>query len=163
MRIAGIVRESLQDGFGCNLVVFTQGCPFGCFKCHNEHLWPIDGGEEMSVAKILKNVTALTTGVTVSGGEPTLQHEELRDLVATVKTFNLNVTLYTGMTLEEWEAWEHRALIEPYLDYLKVGRYVDSKRDINHGLKGSSNQRMFKYKVVNFKKVREEIAYGTCD
>ena len=35
MRIAGTVSESIVDGPGLRLTVFTQGCPHRCPGCHN--------------------------------------------------------------------------------------------------------------------------------
>ena len=35
IKIAGIVKESIVDGPGIRLVVFTQGCVHNCLGCHN--------------------------------------------------------------------------------------------------------------------------------
>ncbi|MDY2600856.1 MAG: 4Fe-4S cluster-binding domain-containing protein, partial [Eubacteriales bacterium] len=35
LRIAGLVNDSIVDGPGFRLAVFTQGCPHNCPGCHN--------------------------------------------------------------------------------------------------------------------------------
>ena len=46
MRIAGTVSESIVDGPGLRLTVFTQGCPHRCPGCHNPQTHDPAGGRE---------------------------------------------------------------------------------------------------------------------
>ena len=46
IRLAGVEPESIVDGPGYRLAVFTQGCPHGCPGCHNPQTHRLDGGYE---------------------------------------------------------------------------------------------------------------------
>ena len=86
MRIHSIETLGTQDGPGVRMVIFTQGCLMRCAYCHNPDTLDLKGGREMSVDELLakairqKPYFGKRGGVTVSGGEPTLQRGELRSL-----------------------------------------------------------------------------------
>ena len=44
IRISGIVNDSIVDGRGIRLTVFTQGCPHHCPGCHNPQTHDFAGG-----------------------------------------------------------------------------------------------------------------------
>lgn len=79
MKIAGMVKTSFLDYPGkVSCVLFTQGCNFDCFYCHNRSLIPCSGKElipQEDVIYFLRERAALLDGVVISGGEPTLQHD----------------------------------------------------------------------------------------
>ena len=52
IRINSIIKESIVDGFGIRLVVFTQGCLLNCSFCHNPQTQDLDGGKLMSLDEI---------------------------------------------------------------------------------------------------------------
>jgi pyruvate-formate lyase-activating enzyme len=88
--LADIVPFSWVDGPGNRYVLFLQGCNFGCVACHNPHTIPLatPRARPVSVPQILEDlrrVRRFLSGVTVSGGEPTLQPRFVRDLFAAVK------------------------------------------------------------------------------
>ena len=56
IRIAGIVNDSIVDGPGFRLAVFTQGCPHDCPGCHNPATHPFDGGRLESTDKIVETM-----------------------------------------------------------------------------------------------------------
>ena len=56
IRIAGIVDESIVDGPGIRLVVFTQGCRHNCKGCHNKHTHDFNGGYEITIEEIIDKV-----------------------------------------------------------------------------------------------------------
>lgn len=72
IRIAGIVNESIVDGPGIRLVVFTQGCSHNCKGCHNPHTHSYTGGTLVKISDILEKMkkNPLLDGLTISGGEP---------------------------------------------------------------------------------------------
>ena len=53
MLIAGIETGGLAEGPGPRTVIWFQGCPIRCPGCYNPHLWPFDGGQEMTLAQDL--------------------------------------------------------------------------------------------------------------
>lgn len=101
MKIAGIEKISLQDypdHISC--IVFTQGCNMRCPFCQNSTLIPnesenlIDENEIFDYLKLRKKVL---TGITISGGEPTLQ-KDLKEFMRKVKEIGLDVKLDTNGT-----------------------------------------------------------------
>lgn len=75
------------DGPGIRYIVFMQGCLMKCKYCHNRDSWDLDTGKEMTVADIMQDLKAYRHyiqtsggGITVSGGEPTLQAEFVTEL-----------------------------------------------------------------------------------
>ena len=78
MNIGGMVRSTLLDYPGqIACVLFTQGCSYDCFYCHNRGL--VDSKEALfgkgQVGTFLDARKGLLQGVVISGGEPTLQHD----------------------------------------------------------------------------------------
>ena len=53
IQLAGIEEESIVDGPGLRLVIFTQGCPHHCKGCHNPKTHPYTGGIWYSIDYIL--------------------------------------------------------------------------------------------------------------
>lgn len=80
--VAGTVPFSAVDGPGNRFVVFLQGCGFDCLVCHNPATIPAHprGAVRTPVGAVVDLVARdaqFLTGVTVTGGEPTLQPEFL--------------------------------------------------------------------------------------
>lgn len=144
MRIAGYVSESLVDGPGVRLVVFFQGCSLRCAGCHNEETHDPSGGKEVTVDDVLANVTPLTTGITLSGGEPSDQPLDMCELIEKAHSRKLSVTVYTGLTLPGWIARFHHLVDK--IDYIKVGPFRSELRDLTRPYCGSTNQRFYKVK-----------------
>ena len=44
IRLAGLVNDSIVDGPGLRLAIFTQGCPHHCPECHNPQSHDPEGG-----------------------------------------------------------------------------------------------------------------------
>ncbi len=72
------------DGPGIRFVIFMQGCAMRCRYCHNRDTWSLKEGQMISVDEMMKKILSvkhfLTGGVTVTGGEPTLQPEFITEL-----------------------------------------------------------------------------------
>lgn len=157
LRLAGVIRESIVDGPGMRMTIFTQGCPHHCEGCHNPQTHSFDGGYISYPENILKAIDAdpLLSGVTFSGGEPFMQCEALAELAAEIHKRGLNVLTYTGFTFEQlygdFHAHpEYKVLLEQ-CDYLIDGRFVLALRTLNLRYRGSSNQR-----IIDVKKSLEE-------
>lgn len=149
MRISGIISESIVDGPGIRLVVFFQGCSHNCLGCHNPDTHSFSGGKEITVDEIIDKIekAPYLDGITLSGGDPFFQVEEMLKLLKIVKEkTNVNVWVYSGYTFEEIielgkKKNEYLEVIK-YIDVLVDGRFIFEKRDISLQYKGSTNQRI---------------------
>ncbi len=78
MIFAGMTKSSLLDYPGkISIVLYTPGCNYNCFYCHNRVLIE-DISEKISLNEImefLKKRVGLIDAVVVSGGEPTLHYD----------------------------------------------------------------------------------------
>jgi pyruvate formate lyase activating enzyme len=101
MRLAGYAPFSLSDYPGKPAaVVFTQGCNFRCPFCHNRQLIRgpragIPGLPDSFVFEHLRRRQGRLGGVTVSGGEPTLQ-DDLEEFCRELQGLGLAVKLDTN-------------------------------------------------------------------
>lgn len=134
-------RGSIVDGSGIRTVLFVQGCERKCLGCHNPKTWDKRKGKEVEIEEIVKELEEKCPNkkVTISGGEPLLQYEQVMELVKKLQEYD--IALYTGYELEEVP----KELLE-YLDYIKVGKYEKEKRTTTAQYYGSMNQRFIKLK-----------------
>ena len=131
MRIGGVVDKSTVDWYGnVSLIVFFAGCNFRCPYCHNSGLIPMDSGEEVELdylrQRILVNMTPVPVldSVVLTGGEPTLQAEAVREVAGLVRELGLKVMLDTNGSVPE--------AIEPLLEAGLVDRVaLDIKAPLN--------------------------------
>ncbi len=157
LRIAGIINESIADGPGIRLVVFTQGCSHNCLGCHNPHTHSYDSGELIDTDKLVSDVRSnhLLDGITLSGGDPFEQAEACSVLAAEVKRLGLNVITYTGYTYEQLiDLAVQRAGYSRLLnntDLLIDGPYIQKERNLLLKFRGSTNQR-----IIDMNKTRAE-------
>jgi len=106
-----IQRASLHDGPGLRTTVFLKGCPLRCAWCHNpesQSLLPETGrsgkvyGRTMTVAEVMETLRADQPyyassggGLTVSGGEPTVQFDFCRALLEAARAEGIHTCLDT--------------------------------------------------------------------
>lgn len=90
-RTTGMVSDTLPfsmvDGPGNRFVVFMQGCNFDCVACHNPHTIARTSGPHFrttvdEVLDTLRPAAPFVSGITISGGEATLQPDFLLALFA---------------------------------------------------------------------------------
>ena len=88
------------DGPGIRFVVFTQGCVMRCRYCHNRDTWSMKDGEMVSVGDLMEKIRAvkhfLSGGVTVSGGQPSLQPEFVAELFRACRKEGIHTCLDTN-------------------------------------------------------------------
>lgn len=144
IRIAGIVQDSIVDGKGLRLTVFTQGCPHHCEGCHNPETHDFNGGKLMDTSEIIAMMDAnpMLDGVTLSGGEPFWQIEACKLIAEAARKRRLNVWVYTGWTWEEIMRFPHKRGMLAYIDVLVDGRFVQAQRSLSLKWRGSANQRV---------------------
>lgn len=144
LRIAGVVTESIVDGPGIRYTIFTQGCPFRCEGCHNPQAQPLNGGIEVRLSVLYKEIKAnpLITGVTYSGGEPFIQTRPLILLSKVLKAQGYSLWSYSGYTYDNLDGdFMRRELLE-LMDVVVDGPFVKSKMSMDLDFRGSSNQRI---------------------
>lgn len=152
LRLAGVIRESIVDGPGIRLTVFTQGCPHHCEGCHNPTTHDFNGGYISHPENILKAIdeNPLLKGVTFSGGEPFMQPAALAELGREIHKRGLDIVTYTGFTFEQLaeslDKFPERKDLLEQTDYLIDGKFELDKRSLNLRFRGSSNQRIIDVK-----------------
>ena len=153
LRLAGVIRESIVDGPGIRMTVFTQGCPHHCKGCQNPQTHSFDGGYISDPENILKAIDAnpLLRGVTFSGGEPFMQPHALAQLGGEIHKRGLDIITYTGFTFEELlsssEDIPERMELLKETDYLIDGKFILELRSLDLEFRGSSNQRIIDVKA----------------
>ena len=146
IKIAGTVNDSIVDGEGFRFTIFTQGCYMNCPGCQNPQTHDVNGGQEADTENLFKQIceNPLLTGVTFSGGEPFLQAKPLADLAVKIHERGLDITTFTGYTLEYLQGQNNpdiNALLDQ-TDVLIDGAFKIELRDISLRFRGSKNQRL---------------------
>lgn len=146
MLIARLLYPIRTLGPGERIGLWTQGCRRRCEGCMSPELQPFDSAKEIPAGQIARMIAGIARergadGLTVSGGEPFEQAEDLRDLLAALEEDIADVLVFTGYTLPELRARGDRATQEALgrIDCLIDGPYLPSR---NRGarLRGSDNQ-----------------------
>lgn len=143
IRVAGLVNDSIVDGPGFRLAVFTQGCPHNCEGCHNPETHDFDGGTVKDTAEIIKmmNDNPLLDGITLSGGDPFCQVEPCIELAQAAHKQGLTVWAYSGWTYEEIIADENMSKLAKEVDVLIDGPFILAQKTLDKRFMGSKNQR----------------------
>jgi len=121
MNIRGLYKTSLVDFPGrVSAVIFTGGCNLRCGYCHNPDLAlnsdTLEQIDDETVFAFLNKRKGLLDGVTVSGGEPTLDRE-LIPFIRRVKSTGFLVKLDTNGF---YPSVVEQCLSENLLDYIAV-------------------------------------------
>lgn len=98
MRLGGIVDISTKDIPGrSSMVLFTVGCNFKCEFCHNKYLLQPNVGREYEIKEIIDKIAtnSLVSGVSITGGEPTLQ-KDLLDLCKQIQKNDKYISIDTN-------------------------------------------------------------------
>lgn len=100
-RIHSFESFGTLDGPGLRFIVFFQGCALRCKYCHNPDTWEIKGGKPVSVAEIVKKIDSCRSyyrngGVTLTGGEPLLQAEFVKELLVECKKIGMHTAIDTA-------------------------------------------------------------------
>ena len=143
IRIYGLVNDSIVDGPGFRLAIFTQGCPHACEGCHNPESHDFNGGTIMTTDEIIRKMleNPLLDGITLTGGDPFCQIEPCIELARAAHKNGLNVWAYSGWTYDELYAMDDtRALLEN-VDVLIDGPFILAQRTLEKRFMGSKNQR----------------------
>jgi len=97
MIIGGMLISSVEYPGKISLVLFTGGCILRCPYCHNPEL--ISGGEEVDLDEIklkIQDSLNFIDSLVITGGEPLVQFEELKELLNYLKDTELKIKLDTN-------------------------------------------------------------------
>ena len=145
-KIEESIFESTMDGEGYRIVIFMSGCPHHCKNCHNPVTWNKEHGTSYEIEEIYEYVrkkleTGIFDGITLSGGDPYVQSDEVLKLVKKLKeTFkDLDVWSYTGYLYEDVK---DNALTKE-LNALIDGKFVEELKFPKKKYRGSNNQVLY--------------------
>ncbi|MEJ6951564.1 pyruvate formate-lyase-activating protein [Natronospora cellulosivora (SeqCode)] len=141
--IHSIETFGTRDGPGIRFVVFMQGCPMRCLYCHNPDTWKLKEGKEARVEELITKlkrnkpyIIKSNGGLTISGGEPTMQFEFTLELLKMAKEEGFHTAVDTcGYIAKD----KFREMI-PYIDLVLLDiKQID---DLKHQeLTGVSNNK----------------------
>lgn len=138
------------DGPGIRFVLFMQGCALRCGYCHNPDTWDRCAGKPMTTDDVLHEIEPYLDfyrlsggGLTVSGGEPTLQAPFVAALMREAKRrFGLHTALDTSGFCEPAQA-EASGLLDAADLVLLDLKHSDSKQ--HAGLTTQPNERILRF------------------
>lgn len=140
-------------GPGLRIGIWVTGCKKNCPGCMSPELQSKEAGRQITVEAILNmldTVDGRVDGVTISGGEPFLQPDELKSLVRGIRErITEDIIVYSGYTLSELKEQSNQS-IAAVLENISVlidGPYVDELND-GMGIRGSSNQNVHVFHPV---------------
>jgi pyruvate formate lyase activating enzyme len=91
------------DGPGVRVVAWTAGCMWRCLYCHNPDTWTMSNGIPVTVARATEQLRkyshglkVMSGGLTISGGEPLMQHRFVVKLFTAAKKMGVHTALDTN-------------------------------------------------------------------
>jgi len=137
------------DGPGVRVVAWTAGCMWRCLYCHNPDTWTMSNGIPVTVArasdelrKYRQGLKVMSGGLTISGGEPLMQHRFVVKLFSAARKMGIHTALDTNgyygeklsdddleaidlvlLDIKTWDSERHRQLTGmdngPTLDFAR--------------------------------------------
>jgi len=127
---------STVDGPGVRVVAWTTGCTWRCLYCHNPDTWTMSNGIPVTVERAIDELRkyrhglkAMSGGLTLSGGEPLLQHRFVVKLLGGARAIGIHTALQTNgqygdklsdaeletidlvlLDIKTWDSMRHRQL-----------------------------------------------------
>ncbi len=98
IKLGGIIDISTKDIPGkASMVLFTVGFNFKCNYCHNKYLLQPDIGKNYQIEDLIRIIesNSLVSGVSITGGEPTLQND-LLELCKEIKKIGKYLSIDTN-------------------------------------------------------------------
>ncbi len=133
-------------GPGERVVLWTQGCSKHCEGCISPELKERKKETEIPaafLAEIIRQAAVRNScsSLTISGGDPFEQPEELLKLLKLVRGDFEDILVYTGFQYEQLKDRESQEILT-YIDVLIDGPYIQEKNVPEAVLRGSENQRI---------------------
>jgi pyruvate formate lyase activating enzyme len=149
---------STVDGPGVRVVAWTTGCQWRCLYCHNPDTWTMTNGIPTTIEnateelrKYRHGLKVMNGGVTVSGGEPLMQHRFVLKFLAEAQKMGVHTAIETNgslgdrltdedlekidlvlLGLKTWDPVRHRQLtgMDPAASRMFARRLAGLKRPI---------------------------------
>ncbi len=149
IQMMNIMNSSSVDGLGFRDVLFVSGCPHRCEGCHNPQTWDYHAGVKATLGEVYDKLTeSYITNITISGGEPFEQAENLYYLVRAIKeNTDKTVWIYSGYTFENLIFDKEKLRLLEICDVLVDGKFEKDNTELNLRFKGSLNQRIIDIKA----------------
>jgi len=133
---------SAVDGPGVRIVAWLSGCQFRCVYCHNPDTWKMTNGMPVPLSRAVEQIQkyrhdlqTMKGGLTISGGEPLMQHRFVLKVFAAARQMGVHTALdsngYLGARLSDADL----AAIDLVLLDLKA-----MTPDLHHRLTGMDNR-----------------------
>jgi pyruvate formate lyase activating enzyme len=94
---------SAVDRPGVRIVAWLTGCQMQCVYCHNPDTWKMMNGMPVTLARAVEQIKkyrhglqTMKGGLTISGGEPLLQHRFVLKVFAAAKQMGVHTALDTN-------------------------------------------------------------------
>ena len=133
---------SAVDGPGMRIVAWTSGCQFQCVYCHNPDTWKLTNGMPVTLTRAVEVVNqyrhslrTMKGGLTISGGEPLMQHRFVLKLFAAVRKAGVHTALDTNGYLGDRLSDEDLG----HIDLVMLGLKAITP-DLHQRLTGKDNQ-----------------------
>ena len=104
--IHSFTTGSALDGPGVRVVAWLAGCQFRCVYCHNPDTWNMTNGTPITLqrakeqlGKYRHGLKTMKGGLTISGGEPLMQHKFVIKLFSAAKEMGIHTALDTNGSL----------------------------------------------------------------
>jgi anaerobic ribonucleoside-triphosphate reductase activating protein len=140
MRVNYILPESKANGPGIRYTIWVQGCSINCPGCSNTDTWDPAKGTDRSVDWLIEDILKHKPnieGVTITGGEPLDQFDEVYELCARLWSLT-SIFLTTGYGAEDITKKGFKKIYDK-LDIICIGPFEQDKV-CSGEWKGSSNQ-----------------------
>lgn len=141
IEIADFITASEADGPGIRSVLFLQGCSRLCPGCHNKSFQEHGKGIRYSIEELLDYliVNCRNRKLTISGGEPMEQLEQLTELIYLLSKEGFDLCLYTSHEFQKIPSY-----ILKNIRYLKTGAFLEDCTEVPRPYVGSDNQKFYR-------------------
>lgn len=145
--IHSFTTGSAVDGPGIRLVGWLTGCQFRCVFCHNPDTWKMKNGMPVSLARAVEvlnqyhhSLRIMKGGLTISGGEPLLQHRFVLKLFAAAHNLKVHTALDTNGAFHDRLTDEDLQSI----DLVMLGMKAFSP-ELHHRITGNDNKAVIEF------------------
>ncbi|WBW50748.1 anaerobic ribonucleoside-triphosphate reductase activating protein [Peptoniphilus equinus] len=147
MRYGQIRQFDVANGPGIRTTFFVTGCTHRCPECFNGEYQDFNYGEVWTDTETELVITYLNSdlvdGLTILGGEPFQNTEELLPIVSAIRqATDKSIWIYSGYTFETLVQEPKQRQLLALCDVLVDGLFIHTLKNLRLRFRGSSNQRI---------------------